>query len=93
MNTPNTTNITASGRPKSVLDEVAAQIRAMHKQDMLDRKTTILLVDRFEEIVVPEQPFRCLECGCRDYRIICGARHCSYGQGRDWILNRPKGAP
>ena len=83
-----------------MLDEVAALIRAMHEQDMLDRKTTIRMVDRFEGIVVPEQPFCCPECGCREYRVICGMKDCSWcqGKGGSWVgqrglLDLPEVAP
>jgi hypothetical protein len=89
----NTTSDSTSGGRRSVLDEVAAYIRAMHKQDMLERKSGIRVVDRFEGIVVPEQPFCCPECGCREYKVICGMKECSWCQGKGRILGRPKGSP
>ena len=89
----NATKESASGGRRSVLDEAAAAIRAMHRKEMLDRKTTVRIVDRFKGIVVPVQPFCCPECGCREYRMVCGMRECSWCRGKGRIPGRAAGAP
>ena len=64
---------------RSVLDEVKAQIVAMHERDIIDGQTAESASGRSEGIVVPEQPSRCPACG--------------YYRGHSETVSRPTGLP
>lgn len=89
----NRANESPASRPKSLLDLAVAQLRAMYKQEKLNRRVTVRFIKPFAGITVPVQPFCCPECGCRQYRMLCGMRECSWCHGKGRLLGRAGGAP